>query len=389
MSRNFVRNFNDVHFENDMVNYGSKGEFKEDYATKEDKKLIFINSKDIDYLSNDTMYNFSINFSPGSNDVASINTNFKNITNIRFVDLVIRDSYIDLFEINGLYNQGVIKSKDVTITNDDSYNPRFERLSDLPYLILEMTDINQMNYGSNNNINKASFVLKYDDDKDIRDNSGDYSFNASNRYTEFGNVNNGIYAATNNKLLYYKNYGELNMSYYPSPKGFLKNMKFTLKTPYGDILKKMNDYLTLSKIQKSGNVIRITTTNYFSPEEYSLGDRIIFKNVVITGDLGRKNDLQTYLNRSIGHRIVAHQNVISSTKLYKSFEISFDYNVVLDTTTLGNSPSASDTISFDDFGLSSEINITGTLINGSQQMFFSFEITTESRDNSLLHGNIL
>ena len=29
--------------------------------------------------------------------------------------------------------------------------------SDLPYLILEITDINDINYGTNNSINKASF----------------------------------------------------------------------------------------------------------------------------------------------------------------------------------------------------------------------------------------
>ena len=115
-------------------------------------------------------------------------------------------------QLNGLYNQGIIKSNALTVTDSDSYNPRFERLSDLPYLILELTDINQMNYGSNNEINKSSYVLKYDDDKDIRDNSGEYTFNTSNKYTEFGNINNSFYASTNNKLLF-KNYGELDMKY--------------------------------------------------------------------------------------------------------------------------------------------------------------------------------
>ena len=137
MSRNFLRGFNDIHHNEEMENYGSKGEFKDDYKTKEEKKLVFINSKDINYLSKDTIYNFSMNFTPGSITSASVNINFKNITNIRFVDLVIRDSYVNLSELNGLYNQQIIKSKVVTVSDDDSYNPRVERLSDLPYLILE------------------------------------------------------------------------------------------------------------------------------------------------------------------------------------------------------------------------------------------------------------
>ncbi len=384
MSRNFLRNFEDVYYEEDIQNYGSKGEFKNDYKTKEEKKVVFINSKDINFQSSDTMFNFSINFTPGNSGNASVNINFKNITNIRFVDLVIRDCYINLPQLNGLYNQGVIKSKSVTVTNDDSYNPRFERLSDLPYLILELTDINQMNYGTNNAINKSSFVLKYDDDKDIRDNSGEYSFNSSNKYTEFGNVNNSFYAATNNKMLFFKNYGELDMNYYPTPKGFLKNMKLVLKTPYGDVLKRMNNFLTCASIEKSGNIIRITMTEYFSPEEYSLGDRMIFSGFNITGSLGRSSDLETFLNRDTGHRIVAHSNNITDTKLYKSIDIAFDYTMKLD----ASITSVGDTYVVDDYGLSGSINCGGTLINASQQLFFSFEVTTELRDDGLLHGNL-
>ena len=255
-NRNFSNNFNDVHFKEDYENYGSQGEFKDTYKTKEDKKMVFINSKDINYLSKDTVYNFSINFSPGNSVDASINMNFKNIKSIKFVELTLRDSYINLNEINGLYNDGVITTNKMSV-NTDSYNPRLERLSDLPYLILELTDITQLNCGSNNDINKSSFVLKYDDDKNIRDNSGDYTYNANNNYTEYGNINNSIYAKTNNKLLYYKNYGGLDMNFYPTPKGFLKNMKVTLKTPHGDILTRMNDYLTIASIEKDSNLIEL------------------------------------------------------------------------------------------------------------------------------------
>jgi hypothetical protein len=387
--RNFVTNFNELHYKEDFEGYGSQGEFKDEYKTKEERKLVFINSKDINYLSKDTMYNFSINFSPGNSNGggnSSINMNFKNVTNIKFVDLVIRDSYLNMSEINGLYNQGIISTNNVSV-NADSYNPRLERISDLPYLVLELTDVNQLNYGSNNEINKSAFILKYDDDKIIRDNSGDYSFNSNNKYTEFGNINNSIYAKTNNKLLYYKKYGELSMCFYPTPKGFLKNMKVVLKTPYGDVISKMNDYLTLATIEKDGtdDIIKITMASYFSPEEYSLGDRIVFNQFIITGTLARQNDLETFINRTDGHRIVKHDGVISNTKLYKVIYIPFKYDMVLDTSI----SSASDSYNLDDYGLSGSITCNGTLINSSQQLFMSLEVTTESRDNGLLHSNII
>jgi hypothetical protein len=387
-NRNFSTNFNDIHFNEDYENYGSQGEFKDKYKTKEEKKMVFINSKDINYLAKDTLYNFSINFSQGNSGDSSINGNFKNITNIRFVEITMRDTYINLNEINGLYNQGIISTNNLSV-NTDSYNPRLERLSDLPYLILELTDINQLNYGSNNDINKSSFILKYDDDKDIRNNSGDYSFNSNNKYTEFGNVNNSIYAKTNSKALYFKNYGNMDMTYYPTPKGFLKNMKVTLKTPYGDVLTRMNDYLTMASIEKNSNLIKITMASYFSPEEYSLGDRIIFKTFSVTGSLDRKNDLETFINRSTGHRIIKHDEAVSDTKMYKSLFIPFHYDMILDVSKVTDTSDAATTYNVDDYGLSSNITCGGTLINSSQQIFFSLEITTELRDDGLLHGNII
>ena len=364
-NRNFSNNFNDVHFKEDYENYGSRGEFKDTYKTKEDKKMVFINSKDINYLSKDTVYNFSINFSPGNSVDASINMNFKNIKSIKFVELTLRDSYINLNEINGLYNDGVITTNKMSV-NTDSYNPRLERLSDLPYLILELTDITQLNCGSNNDINKSSFVLKYDDDKNIRDNSGDYTYNANNNYTEYGNINNSIYAKTNNKLLYYKNYGGLDMNFYPTPKGFLKNMKVTLKTPHGEIITRMNDYLTIASIEKDSNLIKITMSSYFSPEEYSLGDRLVIKNFIVSGNLDRKIDLETFINRPSGHSIIKHDGVISSTKMYISLCIPFYYDIILDSSKVTN---AASTYNVDDYGLEGNITCGGTILNSSQQIY--------------------
>ena len=111
---------------------------------------------------------------------------------------------------------------------------------------------------------------------------------------------------------------------------------------------------------------------------------IVFSGFNITGSLGRSSDLETFLNRDTGHRIVAHANNITDTKLYKSIDIAFDYTMKLD----ASITSVGDTYVVDDYGLSSSINCGGTLINASQQLFFSFEVTTELRDDGLLHGNL-
>ena len=70
-------------------------------------------------------------------------------------------------------------------------------------------------------------------------------------------------------MLYYKTFGEIGMEYFPSPMGTLKNMKICLKTPYGKVLNKMNNYLTISSIIKNNNnLLQINFSEYFSPEEY-------------------------------------------------------------------------------------------------------------------------
>jgi hypothetical protein len=377
--RNFVQNFNDVHFKEEYNNYDSLGTFKEDYNTIDETKIIFFNTKDVNYLTGDNSFNFSIYFTPGNNELSSINRNFKNVKKINLVDLVIKDCYIDTEYANYLYNKGLLGL---------SNNIRLERLSDLPYLILEITDVNNLNFGTNNHLNKSSFILKYDDDKDIRNNSGTFiTYNESDNL-EYKNINNSLLPETNNKMLYYKVFGDICMEYLPSPMGTLKNMKICLKTPYGNILSKMNNYLTISSIIRNhDNLLQLNFTEYFSTEEYSIGDKILIKNLTITGILGRKYDVETYLNNMEGLTILKHNNNLTSTKMFKSLSVSFK-NEFLKDSSISYSVN---TYNEDDFLISnvSDLSCTGTLINMSQQMCIGLEITSEIRNNSLLHGNII
>lgn len=386
-NRNFIHNFNDVPFEEDYNEYESLGDFRENYTTKEEKNNLFFNTKDINYIYGDETYNFSINFSSGNNDESSINRTFKNVTRISFINLVIKDAYVDLNHANYLYNKKLLTLEKCI---------RLERISDLPYLILEITDINNINYGTNNAINKSSFFLKCDDDKEIRNNSGTFVTYAENDHLEYNNLNNSLLPETNNKILYYSCFNNTPMNFYPTPKGILKNMKISIKTPQGKILKKMNNYLTITNISLNNGIddnnnpsyiLAISTSEMFSPEEYSLGDRIIFKNVSVSDTLSRKNDLETYLNDSNGLLIISHISILGETKMVKSFGISLKNELVKD----ANNTLLNQTIIEDDFGLStsSPTFCTGTIINSSQQVLLGLEITNEIRDNNLLNSNLI
>ena len=361
--KNFVQNFNDIHFQEEYKQYESLANFKEEYNTTEETKVIFFNTKDINYLTGDNCYDFSIYFSPGNNQSSSINTSFKNVKSIKFLNLVIRDAYVNLDEVNYLFNRQVL-----AINN----GVRLERLSDLPYLILEVTDIHNINYGTNNNINKASFILKYDDDKDIRNNSGTYISYELNDNLEYNNINNSIIPETNNKVLYYSCFSETDMNFYPSTKGILKNMKITLKTPNGKILKKMNDFLTIKSIKKENNLIKLSFDKYFSPEEYTLGDKIIFKDFKVVSELQRKIDLETFLNSNDGHLIVKHSDILPSTKMFKSLCISVKNFLLKDSTIVNVNNSYEE----DDFGIPTpnDTLCTGTIINSSQHFFNKLDV---------------
>ena len=83
-NKNFVQNFNDIHFQEEYNQYESLADFKDEYNTKDETKVIFFNTKDINYLSGDNCFNFSIYFSPGNIDASSISTTFKNVKTINF-----------------------------------------------------------------------------------------------------------------------------------------------------------------------------------------------------------------------------------------------------------------------------------------------------------------
>ena len=72
--------------------------------------------------------------------------------------------------------------------------------------------------------------------------------------------------------------------------------------------------------------------------------------------------------------------------MYKSLSVSFK-NDLLKSASIS---SAANTYIEDDFGLGgSSITCSGTLINSSQQILIGLEITSQVRDNNLLHGNIV
>jgi len=367
--------------DNDLIDqfesYVNMEDTKDKYNTITKSYTLCINSKDRLLTEHgDTNYDFSVNFNSVNTNALNIGKNFKNIKSVHFLGMIIPNIYLDITEVLSLYNHELITSVSNPI--------RCMRISDLPYLLLHINEIkNNTNFGSNNQLNKSTFILVLDD-TNIRtnNNSGTYSV-AGNTFSEHGNINNTILAGTDRRVLYLKSITPQPIHYYSTPYSYLNNLKITLTTPEGTVLSNLNNYLECLKIMydTATNTLIITFSKYFCADEYSLGDKLIFKDIDISN-----TSLTNFLLRSNGHTIIKidGNGTDGQTKLYNKISIPFEYTINLGDAT-GNS-----TIN-NTFNLQNDFDndISGKTINSSLQTTFALNIVNEERDEPKLHGNII
>jgi hypothetical protein len=361
--------------------YVNMEDTKDKYKTITKSYTLCINSKDRLLTDHgDTNYDFSVNFNSVNTNALNIGKNFKNIKSVHFLGMVIPNIYLDIKEVLSLYNHGLITS--------DSNPIRCMRISDLPYLLLHINEIkNNTNFGSNNQLNKSTFILVMDD-TNIRtnNNSGTYSV-AGNTFSEHGNINNTILAGTDRRVIYFKSITPQPINYYSTPYSYLNNLKITITTPEGTLLSNLNNFLECSSIKYDTNTTHkliITFSNYFCADEYSLGDKLIFKDIVVSN-----TSLTNFLMRQNGHTIIKIDGNGSGgrqTKLYNKISIPFEYTINLSDST-GNS-SINNTFNLPTTGIT-DIPVSGKAINSSLQTTFAMNIVNEERDEPKLHGNII
>jgi hypothetical protein len=368
-------------------------ESKEKFKVKE--HVITINSKDRNYTI-DTPYNFSINFSSLNQNVMNIGKSFKNIKSIMFLGMVIPNIYLDIKEVLSLYNKGFIT------TNP---NPKkFMRVSDLPYLILNISEIRNPNmFGSNTILNKASFVLVLDDIVPKTSNNSGSSSASGSTFTENGNLNNSVVGGTDRNVLYFKDITQSPIIYSASPNSYLNNLEVTISTPEGKVLSTLNNYLECSTIKgerdTTGSIPNLADANpankkiiiefkqYLCGDEFNIGDKITFKDVIFTTT---NSDLTNFLMRDEGHTILELSKTTGLsprgtgiTKLFNEISIPFEYTIDLET----SSNTTGDSIiknSFDFFTDSSQNSKTftfsaGKMFNLSLQTLFSLNINNEEQ----------
>lgn len=368
---------------------------KDKYEIVQKNNVFVINTKDRNPQI-ETNHRFSVSFSSNYNSgFLSINKTLKNIVSIDLLHFIIPNIYVDIEDTLNLFHNSLITSTAIG-SNDDSNNIRLHRISDLPYLLLEISEIESHINGTDIEINRSSYVLVIDNmvDRAIL-NSGSYTLNSSNNNTELGNINKSFLANTDRKMIYYKN-GSKKIDFYSSRKSNLKTLKFTIKTPNGQVLKTLSPFLTINKLViNSGNKkIQIFLEEFICSDEYNLGDKLQIKDINLL-DTNNINTIQLkqFLTRKNGHTIIGHTNdnnaTADSKRIYKILEIAYEFyfdkntgtSTIVNNFTKDNS-NTSYTINID----TSQSNIA---INLSTESTIVLNIIWEERTNILLNTNII
>ena len=366
---------------NNLNNRGLYDEFEQYVGIskekfKEKNHIITINSKDRNYTI-DTPYNFSINFSSVNQNVMNIGKSFKNIKSIQFLGMIIPNIYVDINEVLSLYNKGFI--------NSTANAKKFMRVSDLPYLILNINEIRNPNmFGSNTLLNKASFILVLDDVLSKTSNNSGNSTVSGTTFTENGNLNNSVLAATDRRVLLFKDMTYSCIDYNGGPNTYLNNLEISITTPEGKILSNLNNYLECSTIVGDASTptkMTVEFKQFLCGDEFNIGDKIIFKEVVFTVT---NSDLKNFLTRDEGHTIIelpSGGKGSGTTKLYKQIVIPFEYTIDLEVSS--NVAGVSSIKNY--LNLKSDSSAvtftfsTGKMFNLSNQTLFSLKITNEEQ----------
>ena len=293
-------------------------EFTEDF-------LLIANSKDRNYRNGEKTFNYNIlfgtNFNQNSidngNNNAFFTRNYDNIKTLAVEAVLLPNLYIDLDELHGVKK------------NIADFSSRLRKVRDLDYITMNVSGYQSNIDGTNKVISQSSNVLIVDDTKDRVNNSGDTN-NAQSDDLVTGQGRNLVLGTTKD-LLYMRNITDWNKRFLNTVSS-LNNINVSFYEPSGKQLVLMNDHLNISTVKVDSDTaiyvtkITLTTSKYFSPEEYSVGDNIIIRNASITG--GGSTELEAFLNRGGGHNIVSISGSSpSNIEMYNQINIAVDYKV--------------------------------------------------------------
>jgi len=349
--------------------------FENDKDSNKEKKItmnnLIIYSLDRNWWgTQEKTFNYNLQFDNTTSNLSTLNQ-FRNIKSIYIDTVIMPNFYNNLLDLHGAFSTDLIKLTDTEIqTNSNVIN--FERLSDLPFISIKMNETNN-NYGTNNSLNESSAILIVDSIKPLtNNNSGSltYATGEPSKIYSVGNYGNNLIPGNNINSLILKNISKKKI--YNPNKSTLSELNIAFHKPNGEEINLINNILSLKSVQYETTTksLLITMNEYFSPEEYRIGDKILIKDLNKT-DFTNMN-LKRFLEREPGHTIVKHNGLVG--KMYNRIDIPIDYQL--------NESTGVISINFNSVDTNSLTLTGGKLINANNQHIISMVIETETYINS-------
>jgi len=342
--------------------------------------FISVDSKDRFFQSGNTTFDYNIN---------SLGKVYKNVADFSIEGIVIPNLYLDPLKVHGLHTNSIISTSNAANSNVI----RTRRISDLNYITLKISNLSGNTDGSNNNIRKSSGVLVLDRSLDTSNSTGTYVKNdGDTNFIEIGNKSNSTLAGMDTNNLVFKPMESLKFEF-QVPIASLFDLKFTICDPYGNTLSLLNDYLTIDYITLDNNKLVIRTNEYFSPDEYKVGDHISVSNLVINTPILEvdNNGLVQFLQSTIKtHPILAlgekttdnvNPDPLNSSNLFNVIYTGIDY-------TLNKSTGV---ISTNDFSIGANVVrlTSGNLINNNLQNSIFMNINSKRNTSDFLKTRMI
>ena len=315
------------------------------------KVFIAISSLDRDWYNLlETPFIFKVKFNDlGNSTYTNITNNIKNIVSIKL-------------------ETSIVPNKKLNIT----YTSTSNTLDNYPFIIVDVGNINDVIYGSNDNLSSSLAIMSA--------------------------VTPMLKAASENRYLEFKNLNHSIKEYYDNPIATLSDLEIKIKNPQGNNLTDIQDVLTITTIFNSGSgtseFLKIKTTTYFG-SEYQVGDIILIKNYVYreTDTYSEGTDFNNFINRTGGHKIIALTSSSGSSSLshYNNLiSISIPHSILSSTgeLTLENWYTSLKTKSSTDDDSSSSGDTGGKIINTNLQtnLFINVEYLEK---NNLIKSELI
>uniref|UniRef100_A0A6C0DHT5 Uncharacterized protein n=1 Tax=viral metagenome TaxID=1070528 RepID=A0A6C0DHT5_9ZZZZ len=282
-------------------------------AYKEIENNLFVYSADRDWMKNvkENRYNFSVTFDPGNNGQGyypqvRVQEKFKNITRIEFVKAILPVEGLDV----------LIEPTVSAATNITAYQ---NTVLSLPFVSVNIPELENNNFGSDNFIDRAFSVIQYD--QNWYSNLSSTILDTTSKQT---NDSRGFTSLVPRYLKCQKVYA-------PTPLSTLQRLSISLLRPNGQSVSLAADTFDISGVFAGSNTdfaaslyknndlnnpyyIFINTTTYFSRFQVNIGDNIQIGNFDFSDNLTRTSqDFTSWINQPSGFLVAAIGNSSSGT----------------------------------------------------------------------------